>query len=104
MKPLPLSLTKKMFIVASRHYTNKEEYELSLVSYNPQDGTNSMGYILIGETEVTVDVPQINVINAEIEAIKKARDELLAEAQLKANNLNHRIEQLLAIEYKPEEV
>lgn len=101
MKPLPLSFTKKMFIVASRSYT-KEEYDLSLVSYNPQESTNPIGYILIGEAEVTVDVPQINVINAEIEAIKKARDELLAEAQLKANHLNQRIEQLLAIEYKPE--
>ena len=101
MKTLPESFTQTLFIVAERDrgYEGKPEYEykVRLSGYNPEEGPNTMGYILLGTHTVTVDVPECNPLQGEIDALKKVRASILAEAQVKANQISERIEQLQCI-------
>lgn len=99
MKALPKVHTEKMYICARRAFSG-EEYGISLTSYDPTTGSNSLGYIVLGTTEVTVDIPECNPVQAEIEAIEQARDKILADAQLQATQLNERIQRLLCIEHE----
>lgn len=102
-EPLPTEFTEKLYIVARADRYQPGGYKLSVSTYDPRQFDNtSMGYILLGETRATFQVPKVNPITAEIEAIEKAQKDILAEAQMKVNKLNQRREELLAIEYKPE--
>lgn len=100
MKALPKTHTEKLFICARHAKYPEPHYEISLTTYDPNGGSNTLGYILLGTTEVTVDIPECNPVQAEIAAIEKARDQILADAQLQANHLNARIQQLLCIEHE----
>lgn len=101
MKKLPKTLTKKLYICARRDICRPDsDYSLNLNDFNLAGGSNPSGYILLGTTEVTVDIPECNPVQAEIEAIKKARDQILADAQLQATQLDERIQRLLCIEHE----
>lgn len=100
MKTLPKTHTQKLFICAEPVRFPAAGYAIRLISYDPSAGSNSLGYILLGATEVTVDIPECNPVQAEIEAIEKARDQILADAQLQATQLNERIQRLLCIEHE----
>lgn len=101
-EPLPTEFTEKLYIVARADRYQPGGYKLSISTYDPRQFDNSIGYILMGETSATFQVPKVNPVNAEIEAIEKMQKDILAEAQMKVNKLNQRREELLAIEYKPE--
>lgn len=100
MKALPKTHTQQMCICARADRSSAHGYEICLLPYDPTDGNNPLGYILVGTTEVTVDIPECNPVQAEIEAIEKARDKILADAQLQATQLNERIQRLLCIEHE----
>ncbi|WP_405118781.1 hypothetical protein [Pseudomonas leptonychotis] len=100
MKPLPKTHTEKLFICARSVKYPEPHYAIGLTTYDPSTGSNTLGYILLGATEVTVEIPECNPVQAEIEAIEKSRDQILADAQLQANQLNARIQQLLCIEHE----
>lgn len=100
MKPLPQTHTQGLYICARPSRRQDAPYEIRLLSYDPTLSSNTFGDILLGTTEVTVDIPECNPVQAEIAAIKKARDQILADAQLQANQLNERIQRLLCIEHE----
>lgn len=100
MKSLPKTHTQKVYVCATPHLYPEPGYSVSLLTFDPTAGQNQLGYILLGETEVTVDVPECNPVQAEIEAIEKTRDHILANAQIQAVQLNERIQRLLCIEHE----
>lgn len=100
MKTLPKTHTQKLYVCATPQLFPEPGYEVSLLTFDPTAGNNPVGHILLGATEVTVDVPDRNPVQAEIEAIQKARDNILASAQLQATQLNERIQRLLCIEHE----
>jgi len=61
------------------------------------------GYPHLGSDTVTVTVPDTDPVKAEIEMLEKARDQVRQELGDKLNNIEQRIKELAAIEYKPEE-
>ncbi|MGQ7956473.1 hypothetical protein ACUTAF_01920 [Pseudomonas sp. SP16.1] len=99
MSALPKTHTQKMFIAARRCFPT-DPYEIALYGFDPSTGSNALGYIVLGTAEVTVDIPECNPVQAEIAAIEKARDQILADAQLQATQLNERIQRLLCIEHE----
>ncbi len=100
MKALPNTLTQTMFICATRRHVPEKAYDLTLLSFDPTEGENFGGYIVLGSTEVTVKVPTCDLIKAELEALEKARTQVLADAQLQANRFTQQIQQLLCIEHQ----
>lgn len=100
MKALPKTHTQQLCICARADRYQESGYEIRLTPYDPTEGNNPLGYILLGTAEVTVDIPECNPVQAEIAAIEKARDQILADAQLQANQLNERIQRLLCIEHE----
>lgn len=101
MKALPKIFSKTMFIAARSQKFPEPHYELDLIGYDQTTGSNPLGYIVLGTAEVTVDIPECNPIQAEIAAIEKARDQILAAANLQAQLMNERIQSLLCIEHSP---
>ena len=99
MKALPKTHTQTLFIAARSQKFPEPHYEIDLVSYDPTAGSNPLGNIVLGTVEVTVDIPECNPIQAEIEAIEKARDQMLAAANLQAQLMNERIQSLLCLEH-----
>jgi len=100
MKALPNTLTQTMFICATRRHVPEKAYDLTLLSFDPTEGENFGGYIVLGSTEVTVKVPTCDLIKAEVAALENARNQVLAEAQVQANRFTHQIQQLLCIEHQ----
>jgi len=100
MNALPKTHTEKLYLCATRMQFSEKKYELTLLPFDPTKSNNACGYILVGSAEVTVDVPECDLIQAEVAELERARDQVLADAQLKANQLNQKIQQLLCIEHQ----
>lgn len=98
MKDLPKTITQTLRIYALKSFVNGE-YQLTLSSI----GMSGLGsYILLGTTDVTVDVPQdVNIINREIESLEGIKDQILTEAHLKAEEITEQIQSLQALEHLP---
>lgn len=60
------------------------------------------GYPHLGTDTVIVTVPDTDPVKAEIEMLEKVRDQVRRELGDKLNNIEQRIKELAAIEYKPE--
>lgn len=60
------------------------------------------GYPHLGTVIGIVQVPQKDPVKAEIEMLEKARDQVRRELSDKLNNIEQRIRELAAIEYKSE--
>lgn len=102
MKPLlPETHTQTLFLVATRtpSYDSDQrfQYKVRLTPWNPEEGSNTDGAVLLSTHVMTVDVPQINPLQGEIEALEKIRTGILAEAQGKANQISEHIQKLLCI-------
>jgi len=58
---------------------------------------------LVGEREVTVDVPDnFDPRPGMVDGLKQKKNKVLADAQMEATKIDGQIQQLLAIECKPE--
>lgn len=65
---------------------------------------DSVEYILLGTSE-EITVPLIareDVVNKQVEALRAERQRILAESQRRADEIDQKIQSLLAIEHKPE--
>jgi hypothetical protein len=70
--------------------------------YSDTDLSKS-GFTYVGEAEITLHILDDDKIVAnKIDALKAEKQNVIAEAQLKANKIEERIQSLLAITYKPE--
>lgn len=60
-------------------------------------------YVFIREEQITFEVPDdFDPIPDVIANMKAKKQEILADAQVKANNIEEQIQRLLCIEHKPE--
>jgi len=62
--------------------------------------------VLIGSKTVTVEVPTLSdneLVLAKIDQLSAAAEKIQAEAHVKVQNIKNQIQDLRAIEYKPEE-
>ena len=59
-------------------------------------------YALVRKVELEMDVPDdFDPRPLQVESLRKKKQEVLAEAQMMANNIDEQINRLLAIEFKP---
>lgn len=62
---------------------------------------NGPEYVCIGEREFETEIPDdFDPRPSQISALRKAKQEILADAQLKVNNIEEQIQSLLCIEHK----
>lgn len=67
--------------------------------YKP--GMEEMGWIPVGTAEVTVSlVSQEGFVNSKIDTLQKQRQRVMAETQLKVNEIDQQIQELLCLEGK----
>lgn len=60
-------------------------------------------YIAIKPVNIELEIPDdFDPVPRQIEALKAKKQEILADAQFKANNIEEQIQRLLCIEHKPE--
>lgn len=57
---------------------------------------------LLGKQTVTFTVEDIDIPGIQIEALKKQKQKIIAEAEFKAERIEKQIQSLLAIEYQPD--
>jgi hypothetical protein len=62
----------------------------------------SGAYQVLAKALVTFEVFDINIPGIQIESLKKQKQQILAEAHVKAEQIEQQIQSLLAIEYQPE--
>ena len=85
------TLTVELFIHKARYCDGYETstYDLS-----------ASGYVLLGSEFVTVQIPTADPLQAEIAMLEKAITKTKAESQVKVNDLEDRIQELKALEFK----
>ncbi|MCL2899759.1 hypothetical protein [Brenneria tiliae] len=65
---------------------------------------SQQGYTLFGTCAVTAPVPQVSpadLVNLQVENLKNQQQKILADAQVKAGELEDKIQRLLCIEHHP---
>ncbi|EHD22100.1 MULTISPECIES: hypothetical protein [Brenneria] len=65
---------------------------------------SQQGYTLLGTHTDTFPVPQVSpvdLINLQIDTLKNQQQKILADAQIKAGELEDKIQRLLCIEHQP---
>jgi len=85
--------------------TQNEWQDAPQFAFWPSDVSSvSLEHALVGVHELEVDVPDdFDPIPGRIDTLRKKKQEILAEAQAKANNIEDQIQRLLSLEYKPGE-
>ena len=63
---------------------------------------SNIGYPHLGKDTVVVTVPECNPVKAEIDMLETKADEVRREMGDQLHNIEQRIKELAAIEYKPE--
>lgn len=107
MSLLPKSKTVTLYIIAQRkaHYEDQKggAYNISVSDFDfstlaPNPGANPR--ILLGTTVIQVAIPENNPVDLEIEALKKVREQVLAQAHLTVTGIDGQIQTLLALEHQ----
>ena len=93
MRKLPKSVTATMYIHVIQ-YSDK-------VQLFPFDMT-SVGYILLGTTEVTFDVPQVDLVAMEIKSIEREKAMVVKEYEEKLAMIAEELSGLRSLTYEGE--
>lgn len=84
------------------HYRRDDCLGEDLFSIFSLDMSN-YGYVLVGEREFTVDIPDdFNPVPRQIEVLEHDQERILADANEKINAIQERISKLRALEHKQE--
>lgn len=94
MKELPKTITQTLWIGIPEHGD-----EPRITCFDMSD----MGWASLGSVDVTVDVPQADLVAKKIEALERQRDKIRAEYSQRIDRIDDQIKRLQAIEHKPEE-
>lgn len=88
--------TQKMIAHFSRNCAGEIGYEVWCTDMSKYGSTP------ICEVEITFETPDdFNPVSAEIESLRKHKQEIRAEAQIKENEIDRRIAELSCLEYRP---
>ena len=92
---LPQTVTLILHIHAQEGYDGTPRIKLF-------DGDRSeYGYIYLGETTITLDIPQIDIVAAQIALIEKVKAEVVKEYETKLHDLDEKLQNLRALGYIP---
>lgn len=98
IEKLPKTLTKEMFICLGVGGYNAGD--LSVLDFNRS--VHNEDYIFICTKKVTFKIPQnIDVKGKVIESLEAEKEKLQADFHMKIKGVQDKIDNLLAIEYKP---
>lgn len=94
-----MKVTIKVFLHWHKYdWEEKPSYQLWRCDISDQGPE----YVCLGEREVEVEVPdEFDPRPHQIASLRAAKSKVLAEAQVKANNIEEQIQRLLCLEYKP---
>jgi hypothetical protein len=60
------------------------------------------GWVLVGEAEITVTIKSTDeIVGHQVDALKAKKQNVLAQAEMEATQIERRIQELLAITYEP---
>ena len=95
--PLPRNWEIDVYLVL----TNFEfsGMHIRTVMYEPSKGGDSQ---LLAKAKVTFEVGDIDIPGIQIEALKKEKQKIIADAHVAAEFIDQQIQSLLAIEYQPD--
>lgn len=89
--PLPESIESTLLVHIDPHSDKPVAMTCDMTEF---------GYVLLGSVTVTVPVPQVDVIEAEIASLERKADAVRAEFHRKLTAITDRIQSLRAIEHK----
>lgn len=58
---------------------------------------DTVGWMIVAEQEITFDIPELDTAPGAIEILEREKAKMLADAQVKAGNIDDQIQSLLAI-------
>lgn len=94
---LPATVNAKVFIFAKKD-TWDGEYKLHVMSGDISGLLD--GYILLGSEYITVNVPKVDLVNGALSFLNKQKENLLANAELAAKDIDKEIHSLINQETK----
>jgi hypothetical protein len=93
-----MKILKRIYLSASPAPWEEDGYEYSIVDFERE------GRIAVSSMEVTMEVPEgFDLNTGQIDMLKTEKQKILAEAGLKAANIEDQIQRLLFIEHRGEE-
>ncbi len=93
-----MKITQTVYLMASPSLFEDSGYNYRVSSYQPDE------YITVDSMEVTMEVPEgFDLNTGQIDMLKTEQKKILAEAGLKAANIEDQIQRLLFIEHRGEE-
>lgn len=108
--PKQTSITKTLFIVSRRRQgyepAREGQDEMFVFELYPFDPTragvsNTEGWALLGTEEFTVQIPDVDPREKEIEAVERAIEDYRATSLKTLQSMEERLAQLKCLEYKP---
>lgn len=104
LEDLPKSLPRKWEMEIFLTLISASEHIETHLSLLPEDRSHYHNgrYQVLSKATVTFEVGDIDIPGIQIESLKKQKQEILAEAHVKAERIDQQIQSLLAIEYQPE--
>jgi hypothetical protein len=95
---LPKETTQTLY-VAYQHSRHPDGM-LCLFTFNPEEHSGD-DWIVIAKEEVTVKIPQVDLIPKMVARLKESIDKEKADHEVKLNCFQDKINSLLALEYNP---
>jgi len=93
-----MKITKTIYLSAKPASWEEDGYNFTIVDFERDD------CIAISSMEVTMEVPEgFDLTTGQIDMLKTEQKKILAEAGLKAANIEEKIQRLLFIEHREEE-
>ena len=87
------TITETVYLIATPASYEESGYWHRIAAYMPDDA------IVLRSMEVEMSIPEdFDYVNPQIDILKKEKQRINVEAQLKVNNLEEQIQSLLAIE------
>ena len=93
-KKLPKSVTQTMYAHLSTYREEVELFSCDMSEY---------GNVLLGPVEITFDVPQVDVVAAQLGALEKSKAAVVQEYETKLHQIDEQIQNLRALSYQPVE-
>lgn len=96
--PLPRSLEMDIHMLLVN-----SDYSGVYISFNESDMSKiSDTWQLLAKAKVTFEIGDVDIPGIQIETLKKQKQQILADAHVRAEQIEQQIQSLLAIEYQPE--